>query len=137
MQNGPERLDLKTDIIAHLDANTRKDAIIAFSSSGLASSQFIGKCSKNSSHVLVAHPFNPPHLVLLVEVVPHPGTAKSVVQTTSFFRELGKRPVRLRREVPGFVANRLQTALIYEGFSLVSRGIISAEDLGTILSYLL
>lgn len=124
---------MKTDIIANLDANTREDAIIASSSSGLASSQFIGKCSKNSSRVLVAHPFNPPHLVPLVEIVPHTGTVESVVEAAmSFYSALGKRPVRLRREIPGFVANRLQTALNYEAFSLVSRGIVSAEDLGMI-----
>lgn len=80
--------------------------------------------------MLVAHPFNPPHLVPLVEVVPHPGTDKRIIDTAlAFYRRLGKIPILIRHEVPGFVANRLQAAVNNEAYSLVSRGVVSARDL--------
>lgn len=69
----------------------------------------------------------------LVEVVPHPGTKASIVeQTMSFYRKLNRRPVLIRQEIPGHVANRLQATLVAEAYSLVSRGVISSEDLGKI-----
>ena len=80
---------------------------------------------------MVAHPFNPPHMVPLVEIVPHPGTEGTrVQQAIDFYSALGKRPVLIKQETPGFIANRLQVALSNEAYSLVSRGIISAADLG-------
>lgn len=105
--------------------------IIASSSSGIPSSQFISQCAVNPARVLIGHPFNPPHLIPLVEVVPHPTTAASVTEAAiAFYKSLGRTPVHIRQELPGFAANRLQTALLNEAYSLVSRGIISAEDLG-------
>lgn len=81
------------------------------------------------SRVLVGHPFNPPHLIPLVEIVPHPGTSGAAVrQVVEFYKALGKAPVLLKKEAPGFVANRLQAALLTEAYSLVSRGIASPED---------
>lgn len=131
MQNGPERLDIKRPLIAHLDANTRPDITIASSSSGLPSSQFVTDCTKNPSRILIGHPFNPPHLIPLVEVVPHPGTnAETVSAAMNFYEGLGKDPVLVKQETPGFIANRLQAAICNEAYSLVERGVISAEDLG-------
>jgi len=117
-------------MIAELDARARPEVVIASSSSGLPASQFISGCKNAPQRVLVAHPFNPPHLVPLVEVVPHPGTDKRTVNTAlAFYRRLGKIPILIRHEVPGFVANRLQAAVNNEAYSLVSRGVVSARDL--------
>lgn len=131
MKNGPEKLDFKRSLFAHLDANTRENVIIASSSSGLPSSQFVTDCKKNPGRILIGHPFNPPHLIPLVEVVPHLETSPSAISTAmDFYQVLDKVPVLVKKEMPGFIANRLQAAVCNEAYSLVSRGIISAEDLG-------
>ncbi|KAL4807209.1 hypothetical protein BDV18DRAFT_159428 [Aspergillus unguis] len=127
-ENAPERPDLKRDLLALLDAKTKKEVVIASSSSGIPSSQFISEC-QHPERVLIGHPFNPPHLMPLVEVVPHTGTnSQSVDIAMSFYKDMGKRPVLVKQECPGFVANRLQAALATEAYSLVQRGIVSAED---------
>lgn len=129
MQNGPEKLDFKRGLFAQLDAKTRGHVILASSSSGLPSSQFIVDCKRNPARIVIGHPLNPPHLVPLVEVVPHPGT--NVTSTAmEFYRSLNRDPVLVRRETPGFIANRLQAAVCAEAYSLVTRGIISPQDLG-------
>ncbi|RDW65943.1 putative Catalytic activity [Aspergillus mulundensis] len=131
-ENGPERPEFKQRLMEELDRYTRPSVVISSSSSGLPASGFIKLCGKAPSRILVGHPFNPPHLVPLVEVVPHPGTGTSTIDTAmDFYKSLGKNPILLRREVPGFVANRLQAAINSEAYSLVSRGIVSAEDLDT------
>lgn len=107
--------------------------MIASSSSGIPSSKFVGKC-KNPERVLIGHPFNPPHLMPLVEVVPHPGTNDTAITTAlQFYNSLGRKAIHIKAETPGFVANRLQAALCNEAFSLVSRGIVSAQELGKAL----
>lgn len=130
-QNGPERLDFKRRLFAHLDANTPEHVLIASSSSGLPSSEFVTDCEKNPSRILIGHPFNPPHLIPLVEIVPHPKTGdENVTAACEFYRSLGKDPVIVKKETAGFIANRLQAAVCAEAYSLISRGIVSAEDLG-------
>ncbi|KAH8121310.1 3-hydroxyacyl-CoA dehydrogenase [Trichoderma asperellum] len=127
-ENAPEKLELKRKLLATLDSKTRSDIVIASSSSGIPSSKFIVDCA-NPERILIGHPFNPPHLMPLVEVVPHPGTLKSITEAAmNFYQAMGKSPVLIRQECPGFVANRLQAALANEAYSLVQRGIISAED---------
>ncbi|KAH7041517.1 3-hydroxyacyl-CoA dehydrogenase [Microdochium trichocladiopsis] len=134
-ENGPERLELKQRIVASIDEHTRPEVVIASSSSGLPPSQFITECKKAPGRVLVGHPFNPPHLIPLVEVVPHPGTNQaSITAALEFYKSLGKRPIQLRKEIPGFVANRLQTAINNEAYSLISRGVVSAHDLDAAVS---
>jgi 3-hydroxyacyl-CoA dehydrogenase len=129
-QNGPERVEWKQGLFETLDKHTRRSVVIASSSSGLPSSAFIGRCQNDPSRILIGHPFNPPHLIPLVEVVPHPATSPGTIETTlDFYRFLGKRPIHLHQEIPGFVANRLQAAINNEAYSLVSRGIVSAVDL--------
>ncbi|RKK68757.1 hypothetical protein BFJ69_g13317 [Fusarium oxysporum] len=129
-ENGPERLDFKRDLIEMLDQHARPDVVIASSSSGLPSSQFIQQCKQDPTRILIGHPFNPPHLIPLVEVVPHPDTSSQSVNTALlFYKSVGKRPILLHHEVPGFVSNRLQAAINNEAYSLISRGIVSAEDL--------
>lgn len=135
LQNGPERVEIKTKLIAEIDANTRPDIVIASSSSGLPSSQFLADCKKNPSRILIGHPFNPPHIVPLVEVVPHPQTSREAIDTAlTFYRKLGKHPIEVTAETPGFVANRLQAAINNEAYSLISRGIVSASDLDTAMT---
>jgi len=124
-------VDFKRKLIANIDAKTRSDVIIASSSSGIPSSQFIDTCKQNPGRVLIGHPFNPPHLIPLVEIVPHPGTEDKYTKlATEFYASLGKHPVVLRQESPGFIANRLQAAIGNEAYSLVQRGVVSAKDLG-------
>ncbi|RKL31587.1 hypothetical protein BFJ72_g10991 [Fusarium proliferatum] len=134
-ENAPERVDLKIKLIAELDAGARPEVVIASSSSGIPSSQFISNCAKNPGRVLIGHPFNPPHLMPLVEVVPHPGTDSNSVDTAvSFYRSIGKTPVVIKKEVPGFAANRLQAVLCNEVYSLVSNGVMSAKDVDTCMT---
>ncbi|KAG9846701.1 hypothetical protein KCU98_g6234, partial [Aureobasidium melanogenum] len=129
-ENGPERVEWKEELLGKLDKHTRTGVVIASSSSGLPSSAFIGKCHVDPNRVLIRHPFNPPHLIPLVEVVPHPSTSQDAIQTAlTFYKSLGKKPILLHKEIPGFVSNRLQAAINNEGYSLISRGIVSAEDL--------
>ncbi|KAF5257150.1 hypothetical protein FOXYS1_12336 [Fusarium oxysporum] len=129
-ENGPERLDFKRDLIEMLDQHARPGVVIASSSSGLPSSQFIQQCKQDPTRILIGHPFNPPHLIPLVEVVPHPDTSSQSVNTALlFYKSVGKRPILLHHEVPGFVSNRLQAAINNEAYGLISRGIVSAEDL--------
>ncbi|RFU32137.1 hypothetical protein B7463_g4214, partial [Scytalidium lignicola] len=131
-ENAPERLEFKRTLFANIDSRTREDVIIASSSSGIPSSQFVTGCKKNPGRVLIGHPFNPPHLVPLVEVVPHPGTeAKYTTQALEFYQSLNKSPILVRKECPGFIANRLQAALCNEAYSLIEQGIVSAEELVT------
>ncbi|KAK2616926.1 hypothetical protein QQS21_000014 [Conoideocrella luteorostrata] len=134
-ENAPEQTELKTKLLGEIDAATRPEVVIASSSSGIPSSQFIGKCSKAPGRIVIGHPFNPPHLMPLVEVVPHPDTASASVESAvAFYQSLGRKTVIIRKEVPGFAANRLQVALCNEAYSLVSRGILSAEDLDTCMT---
>ncbi|KAH7182366.1 3-hydroxyacyl-CoA dehyrogenase [Fusarium flagelliforme] len=129
-ENAPERVDLKVKLICEIDAKTRPDVIIASSSSGIPSSQFISECNVNPGRVLIGHPFNPPHLMPLVEVVPHPKTHPDhVEEALSFYRSVGKTPIHIKQEIPGFVANRLQAVVCNEAYSLVTRGVVSAMDL--------
>ncbi|KAF4336572.1 3-hydroxyacyl dehydrogenase [Fusarium beomiforme] len=131
-ENGPERLEFKRGLIETLDKHARPGVVIASSSSGLPSSEFIQQCKQDASRVLIGHPFNPPHLIPLVEVVPHPSTgSQSIEAALKFYKSVGKRPILLHHEVPGFVSNRLQAAINNEAYSLISRGIVSAEDVDT------
>lgn len=130
-QNTPESPALKHPLLADLDANLPAHVPIASSSSGLPASVLMKQCTNHSERVLVGHPFNPPHIVPLIEVVPHPGTSADVAERTmEFYRSLGKKPVLVRKETPGFVANRLQVAVMKEANSLVLRGVCTAEEIG-------
>ncbi|RAQ51158.1 hypothetical protein AFGD_003486 [Aspergillus flavus] len=129
-ENGPERQDFKRELMKTLDEWARPGVVIASSSSGLPSSAFIQQCKRDPSRILIGHPFNPPHLIPLVEVVPHAGTSEEYISIAMrFYQSLGRRPIRVRHEVPGFVSNRLQAAINNEAYSLISRGVVSAEDL--------
>jgi 3-hydroxyacyl-CoA dehydrogenase len=135
-ENGPEREDVKHQLFALLDAAARPDVVLASSSSGLVPSAIARGCPAHPERVLIGHPFNPPHLIPLVEVVPGEKTAGAAVdRAMAFYTAVGKRPIRLRQELPGHVANRLQAALWQEAYSLVERGVASVSDIDTAISH--
>ena len=112
-------MDFKRRLFAHLDAHTPDHVLIASSSSGLPSSKFVIECKRNPSRILIGHPFNPPQLVPLVEIVPHPGTSDEYVKKAyQFYQSLEKDPVIVKQETPGFIANRLQAAVCAEAYSI-------------------
>ena len=129
-----ERYDVKNDVLRQVDEHTRPDAIIASSSSGLLISE-LQKVMAHPERSLIAHPFNPPHLVPLVELVPGTQTAESTIsRMKAFFEGMGKAPVVLNMEVPGHIANRLQAAVWREAIDIVLRGIASVADVDRALS---
>ncbi|WP_312969250.1 3-hydroxyacyl-CoA dehydrogenase NAD-binding domain-containing protein [Acinetobacter gerneri] len=128
-ENGPERLDLKLSLYQEMTENCPVDTIIASSSSGLKVSD-IQQSSKYPERIVLGHPFNPPHLLPLVEIIGGEKTTQNYIQDAfDFYRELGKKPIIIHKEVKGHVANRLQSALWREAFYLVSNGVCSAEDI--------
>jgi carnitine 3-dehydrogenase len=134
-ENGPEREDVKHALFAVLDAAARPEVVVASSSSGMLPSVIAHGAPEHPERVLVGHPFNPPHLIPLVEVVPGEKTSEEAVGTAmAFYAAVGKRPIRVRREVPGHIANRLQAALWQEAYSLVERGVATVADVDTAIS---
>src|ERR1700692_3770816 len=107
-ENGPERPDFKIKLFADMDEATPIDSIIASSSSGITPSVMQSAC-KHPERVIVGHPFNPPHIIPLVEVVGGTKTSPDAIQQAMrFYASIGKKPVYLKKELPGHVANRLQ-----------------------------
>jgi 3-hydroxyacyl-CoA dehydrogenase len=134
-ENGPEREDVKHSVFAALDAAARPDVVLASSSSAMLPSAIARACPAHPERVLVGHPFNPPHLLPLVEVVPGERTGEPAVEAAmAFYTAVGKRPIRLRHELPGHVANRLQAALWREAYSLVDRGVATVADIDTAIA---
>lgn len=135
-ENGPERLDLKQDLFRRLDAAAPLDTILATSSSTIMVSEFQGACTRQPERVVLGHPFNPPHLIPLVEVAGGQATSASAVELAlGFYRAIGKHPIHLRREIKGHVANRLQAALWQEAFHLVAAGVASVADVDAAIAH--
>ena len=131
-ENGPERIDFKKKLYGQLDEVLPSDVIIASSSSGLTMSEIQSGCPLHPERCVIAHPFNPPHLIPLVEIVGGAKTSEETIRRASeFYTVLGKRTVRLHKEVPGHVANRLQAALAREVYHLVGEGVVSVADVDT------
>src|ERR1700739_3061696 len=127
-ENGPERKDFKVKLFADMDAAAPKDSIIASSSSGLTMSVMQSAC-KYPERCVIGHPFNPPHIVPLVEVVAGAKTsAETVEQAIAFYESIGKKPIHVRKEVVGHVANRLQAALYREIVYLIEQGVVDVAD---------
>ena len=127
-ENGPERKDFKIKLFADMDAATPPDSIIASSSSGLTMSVMQSAC-KHPERCVIGHPFNPPHVVPLVEVVAGEKTSSEAVQRAiSFYTSIGKKPIHVRKEVVGHVANRLQAALYREIVYLIEQGVLDVAD---------
>ncbi len=133
-ENAPERLAIKRDLYARIDTALRPDAIVGSSTSGLAMSDIQAGC-RNAARFAVGHPFNPPHLIPLVEVVAgRDTTADTVAWCLDFYRHIGKRPIHIRKEAPGHLANRLQAALWREAVSAVVTGLATVQDVDTAIS---
>ncbi|MFJ5521246.1 3-hydroxyacyl-CoA dehydrogenase NAD-binding domain-containing protein [Streptomyces griseoluteus] len=126
---GPERIEIKEQMFATLAAHTRDDVVLASSSSSLLPSA-IAKGNPAAERIVIGHPFNPPELMPLVEVVPGPHTSASTVdRAIDVYKELHKLPIRLRKEIPGFVGNRLQKVFNDQCTYLVQQGVIDVADL--------
>lgn len=133
-ENGPERLDLKQELFARIEAAAPPEALLLSSTSGLMPSD-MGADLTAPGRVVVGHPFNPPHVVPLVEVVPGAQTPAATVEAAAaFYRSLGKVPVVLHKEIGGFVANRLQSALFRESVHLVLEGVVTPEELDQVVT---
>jgi 3-hydroxyacyl-CoA dehydrogenase len=127
-ENGPERQDFKIKLFADMDAATPADSIIASSSSGLTMSVMQSAC-RHPERCVIGHPFNPPHVVPLVEVVAGEKTSpRAVQQAIAFYASIGKKPIHVRKEVVGHVANRLQAALYREVVHLIEQGVLDVAD---------
>ena len=133
-ENAPERLDVKRQLWQAIERGAPAHTLLASSSSSLPASE-MAKGMQTPGRLIVGHPFNPPHLVPLVEVAPSPTTDPAVVElAVAFYTSIGKRPQVLGREIPGFVANRLQAALFREAVYLVSEGIVSEQALDDVVT---
>jgi len=127
-ESGPEREDLKIELFATLDAALPPETVIATSSSGLLISRVSATC-RHPQRCVIGHPFNPPHLIPLVEVVGGAKTSpEAITKAMNFYRDIGKHPIHIRKEVRGHVANRLQAALWREAVHLVADGVVSVAD---------
>jgi ketoreductase RED1 len=132
-ENGPERIDVKRELYAAVEAGIDDDVLILSSTSGIMPTD-LARDLAHPERLLVGHPFNPPHVLPLVEVVPGEHTDPDAVEAAvAFYAGLGKFPVALHKEMPGFVANRLQSAVFKESVHLVSEGVVSQEDLDRIV----
>jgi 3-hydroxyacyl-CoA dehydrogenase len=134
-ENGPERVDFKIKLYADMDAVTPPDSLIASSSSSLTMSVVQSKC-EHPERCVIGHPFNPPHVIPLVEVVGGAKTSPAAIEKAlAFYKSIGKRAILLRKEVPGHVANRLQSALYREVLYLIEQGVLSVADADDAVSW--
>lgn len=135
-ESGPERLDLKGALLAEIDAVAPRGVVIASSTSGLEPTALQQFCSIDPGRVIVGHPFDPAHIIPLVEVVPgRSTTGECAEEALAFYRGIGKKPVLVRAEIPGHLTNRLQAALWREAYSLVDRGVATVADIDTAISH--
>ncbi|MFD5916753.1 3-hydroxyacyl-CoA dehydrogenase NAD-binding domain-containing protein [Kitasatospora sp. NPDC058201] len=126
---GPERTDVKEQMFGTLAARTADGVVLASSSSSLLPSVIV-RGNPAADRIVIGHPFNPPELMPLVEVVPGPETSASTVdRAVEVYRGLGKLPIRLKKEIPGFVGNRLQKVFNDQAIYLVQQGVIDVSDL--------
>jgi 3-hydroxyacyl-CoA dehydrogenase len=134
-ENAPERPDFKIKLFAEMDKAAPVDAIIASSSSGITMDVMQSACV-HPERCVVGHPFNPPHVVPLVEVVGGAKTTEETIERAmSFYASIGKKPIRLHKAIPGHAANRLQAALYKEMLSLIETGVLDVADADIAVSY--
>jgi carnitine 3-dehydrogenase len=134
-ENGPENLDAKRALYAAMEPGLRADAVVASSTSGIMPSELqAGRAGEG--RYIVAHPFNPPHLIPLVELVGGRATEPAAIdRAEAFYQSVGKVTIRVRREVPGHVVNRMQAALWREAINLVLAGVADLEDVDRGIAY--
>ena len=134
-ENGPENLETKRALFARIESALAPETVVASSTSGIMPSE-LQAGRRGPERYVVGHPFNPPHLIPLVEVVGGRATDPAVVDwTVAFYAALGKRPIRIKRELPGHVANRMQVALYREAIHLVLEDVASIEDVDAAIAY--
>ena len=134
-ENAPERPDFKIKLFAEIDDATPPASILASSSSGITMDVIQSQC-KRPERCVIGHPFNPPHIIPLVEVVGGAKTSSQTIEKTmAFYESIGKKPIRLFKALPGHVANRLQAALYKEVLYLIQEGVLSVEDADAAVSY--
>jgi carnitine 3-dehydrogenase len=134
-ENAPERPDFKAKLFAEMDDATPADSILASSSSGITM-DVIQSQAKRPERCVIGHPFNPPHVIPLVEVVGGAKTSPETIEKAmTFYASIGKKPIRLFKALPGHVANRLQAALYKEVLYLIQQGVLSVEDADAAVSY--
>jgi len=127
----PERIEIKHALFAEIEPAICKDAVVASSASGLTLSEMQAGW-RDPARLVLGHPFNPPHLIPLVEVMGNDKTADGVAEAAErFYKAVGKVTIRVKREMPGHVANRLQAAVWREAIHLVKQGVASVEDVDT------
>jgi len=128
-ENTAERVDVKREVYAQMDAAAKPDGILASSTSTIPASVF-SEGLEGKHRCIVAHPVNPPHVVPIVELSPAPWTSPEVVaRARALHEKVGQVPITLKKEVQGFILNRLQAALLMEAWRLVGEGYVSVEDL--------
>lgn len=133
-ENGPERLQFKRDLWARVGRAAPDDALLLSSSSAKTATEQ-SRDMDDANRMLVGHPFNPPHLIPLVEVVPGDRTSPATVEAAvAFYTALGKVPRVLHKEIAGFVANRLQGVLFRESCYLVQQGVVTVDELDDIVT---
>jgi len=134
-ENAPERPDFKMKLYAEMDEVVPVDSLIASSSSGITPSVIQSQC-EHPERVVIGHPFNPPHVIPLVEVVGGSKTSPDAIrQAISFYASIGKKPIHLKKELPGHVANRFQAALYREMLYVIEQGVLSVEDADAAVCY--
>jgi len=134
-ENAPERPDFKIKLFAQMDEATPPNAVLASSSSGITMDVIQSGC-KRPERCVIGHPFNPPHVVPLVEVVGGAKTSEATIERAmAFYAAIGKKPVRLHKALPGHVANRFQAALYREVLYLVQQGVLSVADADVAVCY--
>src|SRR5579863_5928680 len=134
-ENVPERAILKATVFAQMDEVAPPDTILASSASAITMDIIQSRC-KHPERCVLGHPFNPPHVIPLVEVVGGAKTSEAVIERAmAFYASIGKKPIRLRKALPGHVGNRLQAALYREILYLIQQGVLSVEDADIAVSY--
>jgi 3-hydroxyacyl-CoA dehydrogenase len=131
----PEKPLLKSRVFAQMDEAARPETILASSASGITMNVIQSNC-KHPERCVIGHPFNPPHVIPLVEVVGGAKTSEAVIERAmAFYASIGKKPIWLRKALPGHVGNRLQLALYREVLYLIQQGVLSVEDADIAVSY--
>jgi L-gulonate 3-dehydrogenase len=129
VESGPERVEVKIELFARLDAAAAANAILASSSSAIVTSRFTEKLA-GRHRCLVAHPVNPPHVVPIVELSGAPWTSpETIARARAIYDSVGQVPIVVKREIDGFILNRMQAVLLSEAMRLVGEGYVEAEDL--------
>jgi 3-hydroxyacyl-CoA dehydrogenase len=133
-ESAPERYEVKQPLLRAISAALPAEVVIASSSSGLLASR-LSEGTTHPGRIVIGHPFNPPHLIPLVEVVGGTtGSPEAVQAAVEFYRAIGKHPIILRKEVPGHLANRLQAALWREAVHMVAEGVATVADVDAAIS---